>query len=87
MMTEKKQIREKLGIKKEDFVISNIGAMTENKGIDYLLVAFAIIRKKKKANQGLPSPPGFTQECLQVFSALKVFVRFFSLLYRYLPRF
>ena len=44
----KKQIREKLGIKKEDFVISNIGAMTENKGIDYLLAAFAIIRKKKK---------------------------------------
>ena len=45
---KKYKIRKKLGIKKEDFVISSIGAMTENKGIDYLLAAFAIIRNKNK---------------------------------------
>ena len=45
---KKNKIRKKLGIKKEDFVISSVGAMTENKGIDYLLAAFAIIKNKKK---------------------------------------
>ena len=45
---KKYEIRKKLGIKKDDFVISSIGAMTENKGIDYLLAAFAIIKNKNK---------------------------------------
>ena len=42
----KNEIKNKLGIKKEDFVITSVGAMTGNKGIDYLLAAFLILRKK-----------------------------------------
>ena len=44
----KNEIRKKLGITNSDFIITNIGAMTENKGIDYLVAAFAILREKKK---------------------------------------
>ncbi len=43
---KKNRIREKLGINQDDFVILNIGSMTENKGIDYLLVAFFILKQK-----------------------------------------
>ena len=42
----KNKIKRKLGIKEDDFVILNIGSMTENKGIDYLLVAFFILKQK-----------------------------------------
>ncbi len=42
----KNKIRDKLGINHDDFVILNIGSMTENKGIDYLLVAFFILKQK-----------------------------------------
>ena len=45
---KKDKIRKNLGINKDDLVISNIGSMTENKGIDYLLVAFFILKKKYK---------------------------------------
>ena len=41
----KNEIRKKLKLKKEDFIISNVGNMSSNKGIDYLLVAFAILKK------------------------------------------
>ena len=44
----KNEIRKKLGIENSEFVLTNIGAMTENKGIDFLLAAFAILREKKK---------------------------------------
>ncbi len=40
------EIKRSFGIKKDDFVILNVGSMTENKGIDYLLVAFFILKQK-----------------------------------------
>ena len=43
---KKNKIRKNLGINQDDFVILNIGSMTENKGIDYLLVAFFILKQK-----------------------------------------
>ena len=39
---------QKLKLKNDDFVFLNAGNMSSNKGIDYLLVAFAILRKKYK---------------------------------------
>jgi len=45
---KKNRIKENLGINSNDFVISSVGAMTQNKGIDYLLVAFFILKKKYK---------------------------------------
>ena len=44
----KNEIRKKLKLKKEDFIISNVGNMSSNKGIDYLIVAFAILKKRYK---------------------------------------
>ena len=44
----KNEIRKKLKLKNDDFVFLNVGNMSSNKGIDYLLVAFAILRKKYK---------------------------------------
>ncbi len=44
----KNDIRKKLKLKKEDFIISNVGGMSSNKGIDYLIVAFAVLKKKYK---------------------------------------
>jgi len=41
-------IRNKFGIKKEEFILLSIGAMTENKGIKELILAFSILRKKNK---------------------------------------
>ena len=41
----KNEIKKKLGINSQDFIISSVGAMTDNKGIDYLLAAFALLRK------------------------------------------
>ena len=35
-----------LKINKEDFILTNIGAMTGNKGIHYLIIAFAILKQK-----------------------------------------
>ena len=45
---KKNRLREKLRIKEEDFVLLSIGAMTENKGIKQLILAFALLRKKNK---------------------------------------
>jgi len=43
---QKKKFRENLAINENDFIISNVGGMTNNKGIDYLLVAFSILKQK-----------------------------------------
>ena len=45
---KRKKIRNNLGLNEDDLVISNIGAMTENKGIDFLLVAYFILKEKFK---------------------------------------
>ena len=43
---KKDLIKKKLNIRKDNFVISSVGAMSENKGIDYLLIAYLILKKK-----------------------------------------
>jgi len=43
---KKNQIRKKLNIGNDHFVFLNVGAMTWNKGIDNLVVAFSVIKKK-----------------------------------------
>jgi len=43
---KRKSIRNKFNIKEKDFILLSIGAMTKNKGIDLLIIAFAILRKK-----------------------------------------
>ena len=45
---EKKIIREKYKINDEDFVLTNIGAMTKNKGVEVLIAAYGILKKKIK---------------------------------------
>ncbi len=45
---EKTRFRKSLSINENDFIISNVGGMTNNKGIDYLLVAFSILKQKHK---------------------------------------
>jgi|TARA_B100000959_G_C14891223_1_gene586812 glycosyltransferase involved in cell wall biosynthesis len=45
---ERKDVRKQLNIKNDDFVLLSIGAMTENKGIKLLLIAFAILRQNNK---------------------------------------
>ncbi len=47
-LDKKNKIKKKLKFNEGDFVISNIGAMTNNKGIDLLIVAFAILKEKYK---------------------------------------
>jgi len=42
----RKQVRDSLGLKDGDFVILSLGAMSWNKGIDVLLHAFSLLRKK-----------------------------------------
>ena len=42
----KNKVKRNFGIEEDDFVILNVGSMTENKGIDYLLVAFFILKEK-----------------------------------------
>jgi len=44
--SEKKKVRKKYHLSKNNFIFLNLGAMTWNKGIDKLLLAFAIINKK-----------------------------------------
>jgi len=46
--SEKKIIRDKYKIKSEDYVLTNIGAMTQNKGVEDLIAAYGILKKKKK---------------------------------------
>ena len=38
----------KLNIKKDDFILTNVGAMTGNKGIHFLITAYAILKQKLK---------------------------------------
>ena len=45
---EKKNIKKKLKINDENIVLSNIGAMSENKGIEFLISAYGILKKKYK---------------------------------------
>ena len=45
---EKKLLREKYKLKEEDFVLTNIGAMTQNKGVEALVAAYGILKKKHK---------------------------------------
>ncbi len=46
--SEKKNIREKYKIKSDDYVLTNIGAMTQNKGVEDLIGAYGILKKKNK---------------------------------------
>ena len=43
---EKIKLRTKYGIKDDEFVLTNIGAMTENKGVEILIAAYGILKKK-----------------------------------------
>ena len=45
---EKKIARERYKIKADDFVLTNIGAMTQNKGIEALVAAYGLLKKTKK---------------------------------------
>ena len=45
---KKKLTREKYKIKDDEFVLSNIGAMTQNKGVEVLIAAYGILKKKNK---------------------------------------
>lgn len=45
---EKKNTRDRLKINSDDFILTNIGAMTENKGIKLLVSAYGILKKKFK---------------------------------------
>ena len=46
--SEKKNIRDKYKIKSDDFVLANIGAMFQNKGVEDLIAAYGILKKKNK---------------------------------------
>ena len=43
---EKKKIRNKYKIKYDDFVLTNISAMTVNKGVEVLIAAYGMLKKK-----------------------------------------
>ncbi|MFA7279080.1 MAG: glycosyltransferase family 4 protein [Sterolibacterium sp.] len=43
---EKNAVRQNLGLTPDDFVFLNLGAMVDNKGVDILLRAFSVIRKR-----------------------------------------
>ena len=45
---EKKKTRERYKIKTDDFVLTNVGAMTQNKGLESLVAAYGILKKKYK---------------------------------------
>lgn len=45
---EKKKVRRDFKINSEDFVLTNIGAMTKNKGVELLVAAYGILKKTKK---------------------------------------
>ena len=44
----KKKYKKKLKINDESIVLSNIGAMSENKGIELLISAYGILKKNIK---------------------------------------
>ena len=43
---EKKKVRNKYKIKSDDFVLTNISAMTVNKGVEVLIAAYGMLKKK-----------------------------------------
>ncbi len=45
---EKKKIKKKYKITSDDFVLTNISAMTVNKGVEVLIAAYGILKKKYK---------------------------------------
>ncbi|MCX7178091.1 MAG: glycosyltransferase family 4 protein [Proteobacteria bacterium] len=45
-LAERNAVRQNLGLSPSDFVFLNLGAMVDNKGIDILLLAFSVIRKR-----------------------------------------
>ncbi len=45
---EKKILRKKYKLQEDDFVLTNIGAMTQNKGVEALVAAYGILKKKYK---------------------------------------
>ena len=45
---EKKDIRNKYKINLDDFVLTNVGAMTQNKGVEDLIAAYGILKKKNR---------------------------------------
>ena len=45
---DNEMLREKYKIHKDDFILSNVGAMTQNKGVELLVVAYGILKKKFK---------------------------------------
>ena len=45
---EKKKVRNKYKIKSDDFVLTNISAMTVNKGVEVLIAAYGMLKKKHK---------------------------------------
>ena len=45
---EKKNIRNKYQIKDDDFILTNISAMFTNKGVESLIAAYGILKKKNK---------------------------------------
>ena len=44
----KKDVRKKYGFKSDDFILTNIGAMTANKGVELLIAAYGILKKENK---------------------------------------
>ena len=45
---EKKKVRNEYKIKSDDFVLTNISAMTVNKGVEVLIAAYGMLKKKYK---------------------------------------
>ena len=45
---EKKIIREKYKFKNDDYILTNVGAMTQNKGVEALIAAYGILKKRYK---------------------------------------
>jgi len=43
---EKIKVRKEYGIEKDAFILTNIGAMTENKGVEILIAAYGILKKR-----------------------------------------
>ena len=48
---EKIKIRKEYGIEKDAFILTNIGAMTENKGVEILIAAYGILKKKNRQSK------------------------------------
>ena len=44
----KENVRKKYGFKSDDFILTNIGAMTANKGVELLIAAYGILKKENK---------------------------------------